>query len=251
MAPSATSDLRSRSLDHQNPLSSVLPLDWLFSDNNEPDAPMESPKEVRKTAAEAKCGSSSSGTDSETKNLLPTGAIPKKRLQDQEQAVPEATPSAAVANAGRTWQRRAFRRRRTQDEISPGRDGSEAPGEGRKSSVTDETTPTPAGGELGSEGDDAAAMDLRRRILDILSTPDNQEGERELDKLKRELVHNKESSPSALALPTPAGSATIEAGRRTASEEEARRERRRLRRARRRGQDREQRRGGSQQVHIA
>lgn len=133
---------RSRSLDQpeqqqpQNPLSSVQPLDWLFADDNrEPDpAPMSSPKEVRSGLDVST--SSSSGTDSETKNLLPAtvttyddeddnddanveqsrGAIPKQRTSNAG-----FEDNAAAANPdddGRSWQRKAFRRRRTQEQIT-------------------------------------------------------------------------------------------------------------------------------------
>ena len=289
---------RSRSLD-QNPLASVLPLDWLFSDN-EPDPP-GSPKGVQQAAAASIAAASaqeasgdidssraSSGTDCETRNLLPSleqkseavipeteqssGAIPKKRslardihviattdIQDNEDSY--GAGDAMTDDPGgsaKTWQRRAFRRRRTQDQMSV---------EGISESAGDNEE------KDGEEEDhDSLSSDLRQKILDILAQDDSDQN---LDKLRSELVLRKErvrrkmkqqmerhrehsdrnhtthmgapltsvvvnqaTSPSCVSS---ASNVAAAVPRRSAGEEEARREKRRLRRAaRRRGVEQQQ-----------
>ena len=288
---------RSRSLD-QNPLASVLPLDWLFSDN-EPDPP-GSPKGVQQAAAASVAATSateasgdldtsraSSGTDCETRNLLPSlehkletviseteqssGAIPKKRpsFRDLEEAVTtdirevedskDARDAATVDSGGsaKTWQRRAFRRRRTQDQISVEEISGDAGDRDRDREEAEH---------------DSLSSDLRQKILDILAQDDH---EHDLEKLRNELVlrkqrvhrkikqqverHTEQSdrtylphvgAPSTSGVANQAGSppctsissnvASTVPGR-SAGEEEARRERRRLRRtARRRGAEQEE-----------
>ncbi len=165
-------------------LSSVFPLDWLFS-AGEPEPP-SSPKSFAKdrserteedeledgAEAEQKANVSrdhSSGTDNETRTLLPQGleasadaacggAIPKRRPLDEEGVGGE-----------RSWQRRAMRRKQDKSvEQSEGDEGDE-----------DEYC-------YGS-----VPLDLRERILEILSSPTSEECERELTKLREALEERK------------------------------------------------------------
>ena len=205
---------RSRSLD-QNPLSTVLPLDWLFSDN-EPDLP-GSPKGLQHAAAAVATQTSgdleSSGTDTETRNLLSSleekfeavfaesgqssGAIPKKRPPIAEATNIEhlensnggggddakaAEPPCGSA-AAKAWQRRAFRRRRTQDRMSVEAVSvgiSEGAGDNEENGKEEEEE---------EEKHDSLPSDLRQRILDIL---DHDDHDQELDKLRAELVLRKQ-----------------------------------------------------------
>ena len=276
---------RSRSLD-QNPLSTVLPLDWLFSDN-EPDPP-GSPKGLQHAAAAMAtqtCDLESSGTDTETRNLLSSleekfeaviaetgqssGAIPKKRppiaeatntehleksndgCGDDAKAVEPPCGSAAA----KAWQRRAFRRRRTEDRMSVDVDAVSG---GNSESAGDIE-------ESGKEEEhDSLPSDLRQRILEILAQDDH---DQELDKLRAELVLRKQrvrrrikqqmnrytehsdlsyaaayvdasTATAQLAMsasPSCASNATEAVlGQSASEEEEARKARRRLRRAARR-----------------
>ncbi len=212
----------------QNLLSSVFPLDWLFS-AVEPEPPNSPKRVVSKSqaavaAATVESGgadglgggrneSGSSGTDTETRTLLPQrqevmedeeeskkaeaqqsrGAIPKKRAQsvqeEQEENEDEAVLERDVAGRRRVrdWQRRAMMSRRTQD-------GSGAEEDEQEDLDTYQVS-----------------LDLRERIMEILSSPTSEECDRELIRLKQVLEERKKrrrnpdgSSPSHL-LQTAAG----------------------------------------------
>ena len=155
-----------KTVDDSN-LSSVGPLDWLLTDS-EPEPPV-SPKQVSTSGQvgrgqqEASSSQGSSGTDTETRTLLSQqkaemrGAIPKRRLNQGHDGESES---------GSQHNRRAFRR--------------------RQSSSREQTNDSPDG--IPAESD---SIDLRQRILEILSTPNNEECERELSKLKSELEARK------------------------------------------------------------
>ena len=195
-----------------------------------------------------------------------SGAIPKKRppsrdiaattelrYVDDSNLAGDAT-TADPYGSSKTWQRTAFRRRRTQDQISV--EGIDE--------CTDDNVRGAAGDESGP-----LSTDLRQKILDILAQDDH---DQDLERLRTELVLRKQrvrrkiqqqmerhieqsdphmgapSSTSEMATQasnapglSSASNAAATVPRRPAVEEEARRDRRRQRRAaRRRGAEQQQ-----------
>ena len=244
--PRRNSKPGSSDICHHQPLSSVVTMDWPFSDS-EPDQP-SSPKRVSSHASqqttpvvdfksrplppvpgterETSSSRGSSGTDTETRTLLPksqatesgsiaeqhaetSGARPKSSratasvadnsptedrtvLEASEKDVAVIETSADQDNGNGQWNasnerrlrqnRRAFRRKQSRME----------------SSVTNESDsilpPPPQVDELRSQAGDSDnildSRDLRQRILEILSSP-NEECDRELIKLKKEIEGRK------------------------------------------------------------
>ncbi len=207
----------------QNLLSSVFPLDWLFS-AGEPEPP-NSPKRV---STHAKDGggdgnkhneSGSSGTDTETRTLLPQrneeekeGEAERKEEEEAEEeqqehhqsrgAIPKKHPSLAASGSEeggggseeeetgdnrrrlRDWQRRALRRRQQNREETEEEEQQQLQ-------------------ELQQDDDYQVPLDLRERIMEILSSPTSEECDRELSKLKQVLEkrkrrRNQDGSPSHL-----------------------------------------------------
>ena len=201
-----------------------------------------------------------------------SGAIPKKRppirdievasttdIRDVEHSnVASDATTVDPGGSAKTWQRRAFRRRRTQDQMSV---------EGISEGTGDNGE-----GEGEEDEHDSLSSDLRQKILDILAQDDH---DQDLERLKTELVLRKQrvrrkikqqverhieqsdrtylqhmGALSTSGVPTQAASppcissssnAASAVPRRSAGEEEARRERRRLRRAaRRRGPEQQE-----------
>ena len=172
--------------ENQSLLGAIGPLDWLFSDSDEPEPP-SSPKCVTKskqTAAltEQEGGGGSAATiagNLENNSNVNRGAIPKRprqlpkqsslELQQPPLAHEDSASDAAVdvepvtdpdetieqhsrQNSGR-WHRKALRRR----------------------------PPTPPTASTASEMS-AGPSDLRQRILEILTTNNNQDCDRELNR---------------------------------------------------------------------
>ena len=203
-----SASLEAESSSSSNPLASVLPLDWLFSETDEPEPP-SSPKQVQETPGQDggevnrnRTGSSSqgsSGTDNESKSLLPSGgassdtprsneqsgAIPKQRRFNFEESdagkqhADSPMPSDAEEGDFRQWRRRAFIRResRLSQDLLP-EDGS---------------PPLDADWQLQSLEDpnESEANELKMRIIEVLSAPSNAQCERELTKLKNELENRR------------------------------------------------------------
>lgn len=230
---------RSRSLDtdaSHNPLSTVLPLDWLFSDS-EPEPP-GSPKHLSSKSSKGKkeakrvvneededaitsdvCHQSSShgssGTDTETKQLLShpdsellkknekSGAIPKKR---------QKKPSAPLENIEGMGEEDE---EGDEDDIDDGSESSQPfrrrkdafQGHNRRAFRWRKGERQSEEMMTSQEGDEESAdeIDLKKRILEILSAPDNDECERELAKLKKELKNMKRKQATTAAIENVSG----------------------------------------------
>lgn len=171
-----------------NHLAPVQPLDWLFSDS-EPEPP-GSPKHVSSRNRETSSSQGSSGTDSETKydvqnaanmseyltllsksffrtllsNPVVTnsgGAIPKRRLSSDQSGDTNSSVTTNNEERRNRHNRRAFRRRQN---------------------------PTATSFDEGcGEGEEVEADEMKRRIIEILSAPSEEDHEQELDKLRVEL----------------------------------------------------------------
>lgn len=202
-------DIVPESNDTSNPLASVHPLDWLFSDS-EPEPP-SSPKMVEGDSAarnrKESSSQGSSGTDTETRTLLPRtnpnvgpstvsqsyrGAIPKKRPappipsnETPPSAQTEVSPPNSVTSSEqrpptdgaeefREWRRRAMKKRSSSRQIED--IAQEQPDE------------APAPVEMPECCDPIDTLDLKRRIICILSYSDTAECEKELSKLRKDMA---------------------------------------------------------------